>query len=216
MKRQMLGVVAAVSVLLVNPAVAQQERERVTSFELDLANAAREWMMPGEFHQHLDKFVGNWDMKVLMWAPGINLPPREAKGTCEIKWILGGRFIMAEHQGETMMPDPQGNLKKTPYAALSITGYDLYRERYVGTWMDSTTTQIVKADGITNGDATVFMLYGKMDEPTLNTHGRIINYVMKVVDENTRLLEIHRRQKGGDQKILEITYTRKKTVPPTK
>lgn len=217
MKRQMsglAGVVAAISVLTVNPAVAQEERERVTSFELDLANAAREWIMPGEAHRQLDKFVGSWDIQVRMWAPGINLPPREAKGTCEIKWILGKRFIMAEHQGETRVPDAQGNLKKAPYTALSLTGYDMYRKRYAGMWMDSFNTQILKVDGTANGPGTVFTLYGKMDEPSLDIRGRIVSYVLKVVDADTRLLEVHRRYKGGEQKILEITYTRESVSTP--
>ena len=217
MKRRMLSlvsVVAAASVLIASPAVAQEERDRVTAFELQIADAAREWMTPGEFHQHLDKFVGSWDIQVRIWTPGLKLPPREAKGICEIKWILGGRFIMADHQGETMMPDRQGNLKKTPYTARGVTGYDLYRKRYVGTWMDSFNTQILKVDGIADGTATVFTLYGKMDEPSLDIHGRIVNFVMTVVDANKRLLEIHRRHNGGEQKILEITYTRKKAPSP--
>jgi hypothetical protein len=124
----------AVTALLALPAHAQ---DKPKTGEAPKAPSPEEMMKawtaaatPGEAHKKLEPIVGSFDVKTTSWmAPG--KPPEETVGTSESKWVLGNRFVEENVTG-TMMGQP--------FSGVGYTGYDNYKKKYVGAWMDSMGT----------------------------------------------------------------------------
>src|SRR5262245_59649366 len=56
---------------------------------------------PGPAHKALDALVGNWKCEVKCWhEPGGQ--PSVSQATARASWILNGRFLQEEFQGEMM------------------------------------------------------------------------------------------------------------------
>src|SRR6185503_20208185 len=98
------------------------------------------WMKvatPGEAHKWLEAMVGTWDAKISMWmAPGS--APQESTGTSENKWVLGGRFVEQRYEGTFM---------GQPFSGLGYTGYDNFKKKYIGSWMDNMGTMMMVSQG---------------------------------------------------------------------
>ena len=156
---------------------------------------------PGEHHKMLDQFVGTWDVTSRMWMEGPDKPPMESKGTSTTKWILGGRYIQDDAAGEMM---------GKPFAGLGITGYDNFKNRYVSFWIDNSGTGLYTSEGGYNPETKTFTYFGKMDDPTMNVHDKTVMYVIRVVDPNKHIFEMHDLEIGGkDTKVGEMIYMRK-------
>lgn len=167
-------------------------------------------MKPSKHHAKLDQFVGTWDTVMRMYMGGPGAPPAEAKGTSEMKWVLGKRFLLHEHKGEALMPDMTGAMKPMPFEGTGLTGYDNLRNMYVANWADTMSTQMLVMKGAADPEGKVFTYYGEMDEPMLNVVGRYVKYVTRVVNEDKFVFEIYDLHAGDGYKAVDITYTRKK------
>lgn len=69
---------------------------------------------PGDAHQALAPFVGNWKTKVTMWM-NPNAQPNVSTGQSAAAWILGGRFIKENFEGNAM---------GQPMNGMGLLGYD--------------------------------------------------------------------------------------------
>lgn len=165
---------------------------------------------PGENHKHLAQFVGTWNTTTKMWWGGPRSPAVETKGTSEVEWVLGKRYVMETHKGETVMPDMTGSMKTVPYDGIGLTGYDNNKNIYVGTWVSSLSTELLTMTGTRDPSGKRFTSYGKMDEPMLDMVGRMVKYVTRIVSADTHVFEIYDLAAGDDYKVIEITYERKK------
>src|SRR6187401_2277448 len=87
-----------------NPEVDQQEMLK----KMEAAGT------PGPAHKALEALVGNWKAEVKCWQePGSS--PNVSQGTAKTSWILNGRFLEEEFQGEMM---------GKPFTGVSLMGYD--------------------------------------------------------------------------------------------
>lgn len=175
----------------------------------------KKWMdsiKPGQQHKNLEHFVGEWDTTTMMWMGGPGTPPAETKGSSDVKWIMGKRFILEEMKGETLMPDPKNpmEMKKIPYEGMGVTGYDNARNVFQSIWLHNVGTNILTMTGSADPSGKVMRSYGEMDEPMLGVVGRTVKYVTKIVDDDKHVFEIFDLHAGDDYKVLEIVYTRKK------
>lgn len=103
----------------------------------DMMAAMAKLATPNEHHAELGKFVGNWSAKTsFMMDPAA--PPEVGEGTMRVKWILGGRYTMAEFKMDFM---------GQPFEGLAISGYDIAHAEYVSTWMDTMSTKITYMQG---------------------------------------------------------------------
>ncbi len=172
----------------------------------------KKWMdsiEPGKHHKHLEQFVGSWNTTTKMWFSGPDGPAMETKGTSEVKWVLGKRFLMEEHHGSMMMPDMSGGMKKVPYEGIGLTGYDNVRNMYSGSWCSNLGTNMLTMKGGVDPSGKTFRMYGEMDEPMLNVYGRTVKYVTRIVDDDTHIFEIIDLHASDDYTVIEITYKRK-------
>jgi len=157
---------------------------------------------PGDAHKHLNYFVGRWKTKSKIYMGGPGSPAMESDGESNMKWVLGGRFIMDEYTGSMM---------GMPYEGIGLTGYDNYRNLYVSSWCSNQGTNMLTMAGMRHPETGVFTYYGEMDEPGLNVTGRTVKYVTRIVDPDHFLFEIIDLHAGDDYKVIELSYARIKS-----
>jgi hypothetical protein len=161
----------------------------------------KEVMTPGEEHKFLSSLTGSWAAETKAWSNGPDAPPSVSKGTVVMKPVLGGRFVLEEMKG-TMMD--------MPYSGLGYFGYDKFKKKYVGLWLDNFSTAISTMEGTTNADRTVLTMEGKSDDPMTGEKDKLMQYVWKFVDRKTHVFEIHDPSMGSDKSLmLQITYRKK-------
>jgi len=191
-------------------AVAAVEDEAVAEnpeYVMPEATEAMEaWMLsasPSEHHAKLDAFVGTWDVTTSMWfAPG--MPPQVNQGTSEIKWILDGRYIQENFQGQMQMPgaEPQA------FQGLGITGYDNVKGQYIGTWADTMSTAAISSVGQFDETTQTLTLNSEFDCPMDGPCS--MRMVIGAVNTDEVLMQAYKTVQGQEEaKCMEIVYTRR-------
>ncbi len=166
--------------------------------------------LPGAPHAWLGAFVGEWQTVMKTWWGGPSAPPVETKGEAQIVPILGGRFILERYRGEVALPDETGKIQRLPFEGMGTLGYDNFRNVYVGTWQDTMGTAISVMHGTRIPGSNELRLFGEMDEPIHHVMGQTVKYLRKILDQDTHRLEMYDLHTAEEQKVLEITYKRKK------
>lgn len=160
---------------------------------------------PGPFHERLNHFIGRWDVTVRIWPMGPEAPPLESTGRATIEWMLGNRFTLERLDAELDM----GGGMKIPLESVGITGYDNYRNQYVGTMCSAMSTELIDFQGAVSLDGTTFDFYGTMHEPMLNVSGRMIRFRTTIKGPDHHVTEVFDLHAGEDHKSLEFVYTRR-------
>lgn len=102
---------------------------------------------PGEPHKELAKMAGNWELDFKMrMSPDSDWI--DAKGTSEIKPLLGGRYVM-----ETVKFSMMG----MPVEGINILGYDNNKQEYTSLWADTWSTWWQSTRGKETADGTIEM-----------------------------------------------------------
>ena len=155
---------------------------------------------PGEFHKHLEVFVGNWTYVVRMrFAPDAEWS--QSPGVSTIKWILGGRYTLEEVEGTS---------PEMPFHGMGITGYDKTKQKFVSTWMDTMGTSMMSSMGTCDDSGKVFTYKGTRDDPMTGQRDAPFKWVIRVVNNGKFVGEGWKP--GSDGKMfmdMEMTYTRK-------
>ena len=154
---------------------------------------------PGQAHALLKPFVGSFNVTSTMWqAPGT--PPEVSKGTSENTWVLGERWVQQHFKGEVM---------GMPFEGIGFTGYDNFKKKYVGTWIDSMSTMHMVSTGTADASGKTFTATGTVDD-VVTGKPATFREATKVIDANTHVMEMFGADKTGKEfKMMEIVYTRK-------
>lgn len=209
-------VILAAAMLFVGQQSAVSEDKPGSAPDADMMKQMMEGMKrwiettkPSKHHEALEPFVGTWETTFRM-SMGPGTPTMETKGVSQVKWIMGKRFLLEEHKGEMPMPDDKGGMVNVPYEGMGTTGYDVYRNMYTGTWLSNLQTNVLTMNGSMQPGSNVIRMFGEMDEPMLNVTGRMVKYVSKIKDKDTRVFECYDLHAADDYKVFEIEYKRKK------
>ena len=109
---------------------------------------------PAKEHEWLQRFEGEWETELeVMTAPG--QPPLKVKATETIRRI-GQFWILSE--ADTKPP-------AMPFARALAIGYDTAKKKYVGTWVDSNSTNIGRYEGTTDAAGSTLTLEGETPHP---------------------------------------------------
>lgn len=103
-----------------------------------------EFTRPGPEHERLRVLTGVWDSLVKFYAdPGI--PPEESRGEYVAKLDLGGYFLARDIDfgGQT-------------FVGRGLTGYDPYKKRYVGIWVDSGSPAMYHTEGTFDATGKIY------------------------------------------------------------
>lgn len=181
-----------------------KDKPAAKAADSDMAEAMKkmaEFATPGAGHKALEPLVGEWVVESKMWMGGQGSPMTESKGSASAKWILDGRYLQEEFQGEMM---------GMPFRGIGITAYDNFRKQYVNIWMDSLSTSIFKSEGSSDTEGKVFTYVGKMDEPMTGEKDKPTKAILRILSADKHVFEMHDLALGEKSKVLELTYTRKK------
>lgn len=155
---------------------------------------------PGEGHKVLEALVGTWETSASTWMEGPDKPPSVTTGKAESRWVLDGRFVQQDFSGEMM---------GQPMSGIGLTGYDNFKKKYVGFWIDNTSTAIYTMEGTIDKAGHVITLYGVSDDPMTGQKNKKVKYVTTIVDENHHTFDIFDvDQKGKARKVVSISYAR--------
>jgi len=207
-KRLPISLILAAAVAAAGAASADERPKEAAKPQAPAAAPSQEEMMkvwmevatPGDAHKKLEPLVGTFTAKTKAWMePG--KPPQETEGTSENKWVLGNRFI-EQHVEGTMM--------NQPFSGIGYTGYDNYKKKYVGTWMDSMGTMIMTSTGTMDRSGKKLTSWSTIDDAILKKPSKVKS-VLTIVDDDHHTFEMWGPAPDGKIiKMLEISYTRKK------
>lgn len=207
--RLMLFGAACAAALLVLPAPgssqekAQKDPPAAQSAEMDAM--MKKWVeaaTPGEPHKKLNDMVGTWQTTMRSWINGPDGEPTVSKGSSEIKWVLDGRFLQQDAKGEMM---------GMPFSGIGFTGYDNINKKYVGYWIDNSSTGMYWSEGTLDKEGKVLTLIGKMDDVTTGEHDKTIKFVHRFISKDKQVFEMHDLSlPEGKDRVGEIEYVRAK------
>ena len=171
----------------------------------DMQEMMKKWqevMTPGEPHKMLEGMVGMWDVETKAWMGGPGTEPSVTKGSSQMKMILGGRFLQQETTGEMM---------GMPMNGIGITGYDNFKKKYVGFWIDNTGTAMYTMEGEMDKEGKTCTYWGVMDEPMTGERDKKVKYTISMDGTDTHMFRIYDVAAYGEKEpTVEMTYTRKK------
>jgi hypothetical protein len=152
---------------------------------------------PGEEHRQLQKMVGKWNLTMKSWMLP-NQPARESKGTAEVKPILGDRFVEMKVNATFM---------EKPLTGVSTLGYDNTKKKFVGTWIDSMSTGIMRSEGTADSSGNIITTQAVTSDPLTGkeAHTRIVE---KWENDNKFTDEFYEKRGGKEMKTMEIVYSR--------
>jgi hypothetical protein len=196
------GLVVGLLFALAAPCVVAQQQGEKPKMTAEQQAAMEAWMKvatPGEGHKLLEPMVGSWNVETTMWEKPGN-PPEKGAGVAEDSWVLGGRFVKEEFQGEF------GGMK---FQGLGYTGYDNYKKKYVGTWMDTMGTMMMTMIGTVDASGKVFTATSTIDD-IMTGKPMTVRMVTRIVDANKHVMEMFGPDPSGKEfKMMELVYTRK-------
>ncbi len=117
-----------------------------------MAKAAK-FTQPSDHHKVLERFIGKWNNETRMFMGGQSTPPE--KGTSETTWLMKGRWLQSKNVG-TMMG--------MPTEGFMILGYDNFKMSYIGTFVSTMDTAMLRFEGDLDPSGNVLILYGTLDE----------------------------------------------------
>lgn len=162
---------------------------------------------PGENHKLLASLAGNWTYTVKMWMDP-KAPAMESKGTATRKSVMDGRFWIADHSGKFQMPGADGKMMDMNFTGMALEGYDNVKKKFVTSWIDNMGTMIMNSEG-TYDPATKTFTYTASCEMMPGVQVKI-RETLKVVDADHHNFEWYEDRGAGENKTMEIAYTRKK------
>lgn len=195
-------VLVGLTVLVTTSAVSQEGPKQPSPEEMKkMMEMWIELGTPGEQHEFLGKWAGEWTSSTKMWMGGPDAPPTVEMGTTTFRPIFGGRFVVQESKGKMM---------GQAYEGMGLLGYDKFRKVFFGTWCDSMSTMMYSFKGSLSQDGRLLTMYGEMDEPAMGVIGRLVRYETEMVSEDEMIFTVYDLYVGEDYKAFEIEYKRKK------
>ena len=169
-----------------------------------LANVASAQEPPKALPEHkiLAADEGTWDATIKMYMGGPDAEPSVSKGS-EVNEVLpGGLWMLSKFEGDL------GGMK---FLGRGQFGYDPVKKKYVGTWIDSTSTILSVLEGEYNAKTKTMTFVGEGYDPDQKA-----KFTQKMVtttkDDGSRFFTLYMKFEGqpAETKFMEITYTKRK------
>lgn len=155
-------------------------------------------MEPGEHHQMLDVFAGEWNAKVMSYMPGMD-EPMVMDGSMDAEWIMGGRFMKQTFN----IPMPDGEV----FNGLSIMGYSPAERVFESVWIDNMVVDMATASGFASPDGMRFtMLTSEVDPETRAV--REVEERMTITSRDAFDYERVIVTPEGETRQMRVEYTR--------
>src|SRR5690349_5912421 len=154
---------------------------------------------PTAEHAWLQQLVGRWDADVQTHADPTGKEPEHSKVTEDVRPV-GGFWVVSENTG-TMMG--------SPFKGIQTLGYDVNKQKYTGTWVDSISGNQWQFEGSLDPSGKILTLEGDGFCPMA---GKPIHAkdVLEVSDKNHKVFKSFiQDDKGQWIQTMTIHYQRK-------
>jgi hypothetical protein len=153
---------------------------------------------PGENHKVLEAWVGTWNADIKMWmAPGAEA--MLSKGTGVFKIIYGGRFLQGEFTGDWM---------GQPFLGTEIMGYDNVQKKFVGFWVDNSSTWFMTSTGSYDKAKKAFHMTSTMLDPITGKSKTEREVTTFETPDKVLAQSFEPGPDGKEFKMMEIVYTK--------
>jgi hypothetical protein len=158
--------------------------------------AQEDFPKPGPEHAQLKQMTGVWDGLVKCHLP----KPMESKGEYTAKMDLGGFFLATEFKCE---------LFGAPFHGRGFNGYDPFKKKYVGVWVDSMSPAIYTIEGAFDKSGKVFT--ETMEGPDPKGKPMKMRAVTQIKSKDQMHFQMFvPGEDGKDALMMEVVYTRRK------
>ena len=152
---------------------------------------------PNDNHTVLNPLVGTWSHVVKWWMTP-DSQPETSKGTSEIQWMMGGRYLRHAVKGTSM---------GQPFEGMGLTGFDNGRQTYQTIWMDNMGTGMMIGEGTYNPSTKTLTDQGRFTDPMIGQ--RSYRGVLTFIDDAHYSYEMYVGDENGKEfRMMEIMYTR--------
>lgn len=163
-----------------------------------MMKTAQKFTEPGENHRVLERFLGRWKTETRITMPGFEAPPET--GVVEYSWLMKGRWLQSESQGNFMGMPTQG---------FSIMGYDNFKMSFVTCTVKSMDTAMLTSEGDLDPSGKALITYGAMDEYLTGEHDKMVKYVWRFISDSEILFEVHDLPIGEQHsQVMEVRFRR--------
>lgn len=155
--------------------------------------------VPGAHHKKLNDLTGAWTTKSTFYNPNGTIDT--TKGSAKLSWVLGNRFVEEKFKGSWM---------GKPFQGIGYTGYDSVKNKFVSSWIDTTSTGIMMNEGVFNDSDNSFEF---ITTYTCPVSGKSKNgkSILKIVSKDLHIFEMFDTDAHGKQlKLMTIEYSRRK------
>jgi len=164
----------------------------------EMMKRAEEAGRPGPGHKALEAFLGNWKAEVKCWMePGG--APNVSQATAKASWVMNGRFLEEDFQGEMM---------GKPFRGRTIIGFDNVKQMFTSVWYSDMQTSLFTSEGRGDNNNKVITLEGTSSCPATGRTDVPTKIVLRTTSPDKRTLEMFDESQGNNSKTMEITYTR--------
>jgi hypothetical protein len=192
MQRILVGIGLALAVALL-PCSGRADDKNNPLAEMEKAT------QPGAEHKILEPLVGNWTFTSKFWLDP-SKPPMESKGTAARKWIMDGRYVCE---------DVEGDVFGKAFKGLGITGFDKVQGKYLGSWVDNFGTGISQSSG-TADKAGKVLTFQREDYDPITKQKIKGRDVIRILDADKHVMEMFKvGPDGKEMKVMELVFTRK-------
>lgn len=186
--------------LLVTPAFADDKAPPEMNAEMQAMMAAWEKAgAPGPQHAQLaEQFFGTWNTKQSMWMDPAGEPSQDT-GKATSTAIFGGRQVRMDFEGNAM---------GDTFSGVGYTGYDNVTGRYHSTWTDSMSTGMMLMHGDYDVATKTYTFRGEMADPMKPGAKTPLRNVIRIVDADHHVFEMHETHDGKEARTMMIEYAR--------
>lgn len=148
---------------------------------------------PGEYHQRMNKMVGDWKTKITMWmGPG---EPTVTEGTARSEWMLGSRYLQTKHTS---------SFNGMPFEGVGIDGFDNAKGEYFSLWFDNMGTGFMTTTAKPSTDGKTLTYKGTSFDPS---QGKEVTVRQEVewTGERTYTFSMYMGSGGQEMKVMELS-----------
>lgn len=161
--------------------------------------AWQKYMQPGAMHEMMVSWDGEWNEEITHWMmPGAE--PTKSTASCVTRNLMGGRYSESKHVG---------NFFGMPFEGYGLLAYDNAKKIFISTWIDNMGTGVMTMEGTWDPATKTINLKGKATDPMTGADMEMRETV-RIVDNNTQVMEMYTVVEGKEFKNMEITMKRKK------
>ena len=160
---------------------------------------AQEPPKPGPEHEKLKQLAGEWDAKTTLHLPGV--PAQESTGEFKAKMEVGGLFLVSQYKGQMFGQQ---------FIGRGLSGYDTYKKKYTGVWVDTMSTALYNIEGEFDKSGKVYTEHMEGPDPGTGKTMKMRS-ITEIKDKDHFTMKMYGPGPDGKEFLMmEGAYSRKK------